>query len=93
MAEKFLSLDGSSGNCGGRSTATYYNVRFPQLGQATSMSALAKTMICGSNAAGEPMPPHFQFQTAAQTVEAVAIRIEMIRHMLDVRAQFSIRSQ
>ena len=45
-------------------------------------------MICGSNAAGEPMPPHFQFQTASQTVESEAIRIEMIRYMLDVRAQF-----
>jgi hypothetical protein len=34
------------------------------------------------------MPPHFQFQTAAQTTEAEAIRIETIRYMLDVRAKF-----
>jgi hypothetical protein len=45
-------------------------------------------MISGSNAAGEPIPPHFQFQTAAQTTEAEAIRIEMIRYMLDVKAMF-----
>jgi hypothetical protein len=88
MDETCLSLDGSNGNRGGRPTVTYHDIRFPHLGQATSKSALATTMICGSNASGEPMPPHFQFQTAAQTTEAEAIRIETIRYMLDVRAQF-----
>jgi hypothetical protein len=41
-----------------------------------------------SNAAGEPIPPHFQFQTAAQTDEAESIRIECMRYMLDVVGTF-----
>ena len=88
LDETCLSLDGSNGNCGGRPTVTYYDVRFPQLGKATSKSALTTTMISGSTAAGEPLPPHFQFQTSAQTAEAEAIRIETIRYMLNVRGTF-----
>ena len=34
--ETCMSLDGSNGNRGGRPSTTYYDVRFPQLGQAIS---------------------------------------------------------
>ena len=50
-------------------------------------------MITGSTAAGEPLPPHFQFQTSAQTDEAEAIRIEAMRYMLDVRGTFGHKSE
>ena len=93
MDETCLSLDGSNGNRGGRPTVTYYDVRFPQLGKATSKSALTTTMISGSTAAGEPLPPHFQFQTSAQSAEAEAIRIETIRYMLDVKGTFGHESE
>ena len=72
---------------------TYYDVHFPQLGKATSKSALTTTMISGSTAAGEPLPPHFQFQTSAQSAEAEAIRIETIRYMLDVKGTFGHESE
>ena len=72
---------------------TYFDVRFPQLGKATSKSALTTTMISGSTAAGEPLLPHFQFQTSAQTAEAEAIRIETIRYMLNVRGTFGHESK
>ncbi len=88
-----LSLDGNNGNRGGPPTVTYYDVRFPQLGKATSKSVLMTTMISGSPAAGEPLPPHFQFQTTAQTAEAEAIRIETIGYMLDVRGTFGHKSE
>jgi hypothetical protein len=88
MDETCISLDGSSGNRGGRPTVTFYDKRFPQLGKATPKSALTTTMISGSNAAGEPIAPHFQFQTSAQSDEAEVIRIECMRYMLDVRATF-----
>ena len=68
-----LNLDGSKSNHGGRPTVTYYDVCFPQLGKATSKSALTMTMISGSTAVGEPLIPHFQFQTSAKTDEAKAI--------------------
>ncbi len=93
LDETCLSLDGNNGNRGGRPTVTYYDVRFPQLGKATSKSALTTTMISGSTAAGEPLPPYFQFQTTAQTAEAEAIRIETIRYMLDVRGTFGHKSE
>jgi hypothetical protein len=73
LDETCLSLDGSNSNCGGRPTATYYNVCFPQLGKGTSKSALMTTMIRGSTAVGEPLPPHFQFQMSTQTAKAKAI--------------------
>jgi hypothetical protein len=87
MDETCISLDRSD-NRGGRPTVTYYVKHFPQLGKATSKTVLTTTMISGSNAAGEPIAPHFQFQTSAQSDEAKAIRIECMRFMLDVRATF-----
>ncbi len=88
LDETCMSLDKGNGNRGGRPTVTYYDVRFPQLGKATSKSALTTMMIGGSNAAGEPIPPHFQFQTSAQTPDAEALCIECIRYMLNVQAAF-----
>ena len=65
-------------------TVTYYNVRFPQLGKATSKSALTTTMISGSLAAGKSIPSHFQFQTSATSAKGEVIRIEMIHVFLVV---------
>ena len=45
-------------------------------------------MIGGRNTVGEPIPPHFQFQTSAQTPDANALCIECIRYMLNVQAAF-----
>ncbi len=81
-------LNRSDGNRGRHPTVTYYNIRFLQLGKATSKSALTTTMISGSNAVGELIPPNFQFQTSAQTAKAEAIWIEMLCYMLDVWATF-----
>ena len=69
-------------------TVTYYNVRFPQLGKATSKSALTTTMISGSLAAGKSIPSHFQFQTSATSAEGEAICIEMVRFLLPVEGIF-----
>ena len=88
LEETCLSLDGSNSTCGGRPTVTYYDVQFPQLGKSTSKSAMSTTMITGSTAAGEPLPPHFQFQTPSQSAENESIRIEMMQYMLDVRGTF-----
>ena len=65
---------------------TYFDVRFPQLGKATSNVEVSvdddddQWEYCIGRAA----PPHFQFQTSAQTDEAEAIWIEAMRYMLDV---------
>ncbi len=83
-----LLLDGSNGNGGVRPTTTYYNIRFPQLGKATSKLALTTMMISGSDAAGEPIPPHFQFQMSAQTPDDEALCIKCICYMLDRQVAF-----
>ena len=59
MDETCILLDGSDGDQGGCPMVTYYDKRFPQLGKATSKTALVTTMKSGSNAAGEPLAPHF----------------------------------
>ena len=46
------------------------------------------TTTSGSLAAGESIPPHFQFQTSATSAEGEAIRIEMVRFLLPVEGIF-----
>ena len=86
--ETCLSLDGSTTNRGRRPEAVVYNPRFPQLGKATTKSALTTTMITGSNAAGDPIPPHLQYQTKAKSTEQMKLHYDMAEHMPRVRGQF-----
>ena len=71
--ETCLSLDGSQGNQGGRPEVSFYDPNLPQVGTSTSKSAKTTTMITGSTAAGKAIPPHFQFQTAAQSEDNMRI--------------------
>lgn len=64
--ETCLSLDGSDNVRGGRPEVYLYDPRIHQVGKATSKSSLTSTMITGSNAAGEAIVPHFQFQSKAK---------------------------
>jgi hypothetical protein len=66
--ETCLVLDGSKCNRGGRTEVIFYSPYLPNLGKATIKNSVATTMIAGSTAAGEPIPPHFQFQTRAQSL-------------------------
>ena len=67
---------------------TYYNVCFPQLEKVLSKLALTTTIISGSTATGELLPPHFQFQTLVQTAKNGAIWIETVHYMLNVQGTF-----
>ena len=60
LDEMCSSLNGSNGVCGGHPSMTYYNTQFPQLGQATSETALATTMIMGVMQRGRQFPPIFR---------------------------------
>ena len=75
--ETCLSLDGSGSVAGGRPMAVFYNPHLPLVGRATSKTNATTTMITGSNAAGEAIPPHFQFMTAAQSENNQRLRMEM----------------
>ena len=57
------------------------------------MSSTTATFIRGSTAAGEALPPHFQFSTKATSSERERIRLETCEHMLNVRGQFGFNSE
>ena len=86
--ESCLSLDGSKGARGGRPEVVFFDPRFPQLGAGTSKSSVTSTLIAGSTAAGEPVPPHFQFSSKAQTVEGERIRNEFVKHTRTTKGKF-----
>ncbi len=67
----------SIGNRGGHPEVVFYNPLLSLSGKVTSKSALMLTMITGSSASGEALPPHFQFQTVAQSDDTQHACIEM----------------
>lgn len=89
----FSSLDGSSINRGGRPAAYYHDPRLPQVGISTSKTSKMTTMITGSNAWGEALPPHFQFMTSAQTEEGERIRNEYVWYMHRTIGTFGLGKQ
>ncbi len=85
-----LLLDGSSINRGGRPAACYHDPHLPQVGKSTSKMSQTITMITGSNAAGEALPPHFQFMLLAQTDKGKQIHNDCVRYMKKTRGNFGL---
>ena len=88
LDETCLSLDGSNGTRGGRPEVVLFDPNLPRLGKATGKTAKTTTMITGSNAAREALPPHFQFQTAATADERQRLRNKMLQWMPNVIGKF-----
>ncbi len=65
--ETCLSMDGSEGRRGGRPNVTLHDPCLPYTGKRTNKDSLTATFVMGSNAAGEALPPHFQYQMKATT--------------------------
>ena len=65
--ESACALDGNKGHKRGRPSVIFYYMNLPRLSKATAKSSLTTTFITGSTAAGEVIPPHFQFFTKANT--------------------------
>ena len=86
--ETCLVLDGSKCNRGGRPEITFYSPNLPNLGRATCKTSMATTMITGSTAAGEPMPPHFQFLTMAQSEDTQRVNIRMSAFFPKIKGTF-----
>jgi hypothetical protein len=86
--ETCLSLDGSNSNHGGRPEMVLYDPRFPLVGKPTSKSALTTTMITGSTAAGEALPPHLQFQTKAKKNDTMRLQYDVAEHMPIIWGKF-----
>eukprot|EP00804_Cyclotella_cryptica_P013908 CCRYP_002425-RA/>CCRYP_002425-RA protein AED:0.38 eAED:0.39 QI:0/0/0/1/0/0/2/0/107 len=86
--ETCLVLNGSKCNRSGRPEITFYSPNLPNLGKATIKTSTVTTMITGSTAAGEPMPPHFQFSTAAQSDDTQCVNIRMTTFFPKIRGKF-----
>ena len=86
--ETCLSLDGSEGRRGGRPQMMMHDPRLPYNGKRANKDSLTATLVCGSNAAGEALPPHFQFQTKATTDAGERLRNEVFRHVPRVIGKF-----
>ncbi len=86
--ETCLSTDGLEGRRGGKPAITLHDPRFPYNGKRTNKDSLTATLICGSNAASEALPPHFQFQTKAVTEEGQRLRNEMFAYCPRVLGKF-----
>ena len=91
LDESNLSLDGSTETRGGRGGAALWDTSLPMIGQPVNKSNVSLTLITGSSAFGEPLPPHFQFQTKAKTTENMNLRTETIRFMKNIHAAFGHR--
>jgi len=86
--ETCLSADGSEGRRGGRPEIVLHDPRFPMVGRTTNKDSLTATMITGSNATGEALPPHFQFQTKATVEERERLRSDVFAFSLRTIGKF-----
>ena len=91
--ESCLSMDGSTGRRGGRPTAVFYSPMLAQPGRPTSKSGLTTTLITGSTAAGEAIPPHFQFSTKAKQDDGKKFRTEAAAFCPKVRGTFGCNEE
>ena len=82
------SLDDTSHQRGGRPAVTFYSPDISGGGTAVNKSGYSSTIICGSNAAGDPFPPHFQLKTMAQTEEGQRLSVDWFTHAKDVIGTF-----
>jgi hypothetical protein len=88
LDETNVSLDGSSGNRGGRPTTTFYDPNLSRTGNAQSKTSGQCTLIFGSNALGQPLPPHFQLKTNTKIEEHIKIRLDVLEHIPKIRAGY-----
>jgi hypothetical protein len=88
LNETNVSLDGSSGDRGGHPTTTFYDPNLSRTGNAQSKTSKQCTVIFGSNALGQPLPPHFQLKTAAKIQERIKIRLDVLEHIPKINAVY-----
>ncbi len=60
----------------------------PVIGLAASKTSQSTTMITGSNALGEVIPPHFQFSTNAKKEDRERIWFETVKYLKRVKGKF-----
>jgi len=82
------SIDDTTGQRGGRPPMTYHAPEVSGGATAVNKSGYSSTIICGSNAAGEPFPPHFQLKSMAQTDEGQRMSVDWFANSKNIIAKF-----
>ena len=81
-------MGGSKGRRGGITIAVFYSPNLPLSGRPTGKSGLATTFITVSTAAGEAIPPHFQFSTKPKTTNKTSPRAEIVKYYPNIYGKF-----
>jgi hypothetical protein len=87
------SLDDTTGQRGGRPPMAFFAPEVAGGGVAVNKSGYSATVICGSTAAGDPFPPHFQLKTLAQTVVGQRMSVDWFTHTKNVIGRFGFISR
>jgi len=87
------SIDDATGQRGGRPPMTFFAPEVSGGATSVNKSGCSSTIICGSNAAGEPFPPHFQLKSMAQTDEGQRMLVDWFINSKNVIAKFGHHSQ
>jgi hypothetical protein len=66
----------------------FYSQTLPNLGKSTIKSSVSTTMITGSTAAGEAIPPHFQFSTTSKSEETQRENVNSIAFFPKIKGKF-----
>ncbi len=74
-------LDGSNGGIGGCPCCTIRVKMKSRTGTASNKSGCSSTLICASNAAGEPMPMFIAFASEAESDEHYKVRADWLVRM------------
>jgi hypothetical protein len=82
------SIDDTTGQRGGRPPITFLSEEVSGGATAVNKSGYSSTIICGSNAAGEPFPPHFQLKSLAEIAKNQRLSVDWFVNMKDIWAKF-----
>jgi hypothetical protein len=82
------SIDDTTGQRGGRPPMTFLSEEVAGGATAVNKSGYSSTIICGSNAAGEPFPPHFQLKSLAEIAENQRLSVDWFVNTKDIGAKF-----
>jgi len=84
------SLDDTTGQRGGRPPMVFSVPDMSGGGTAVNKSGYSSTIVCGSSAAGEPIPPHFQLKSLAQTDVGQRMNVNWFENCADVFVKFGL---
>jgi hypothetical protein len=87
------SIDDTNGKRGGRPPSVFHSNEVSGGATAANKSSYTATIIFGSNAAGEPLPPHFQLKSTAQTAETQRLSTEWFKNVHSILVRFGFGSK